>query len=270
MRCAAAELVIANVMAEHIFTDIYLPGEVDKQRAVSSTLELLAQKEPKREMLVRCQLLEELSADSEILSAVESNAFKEICKYLDHLLPAGNLLNEFHAKLKRLLREAVQLWHPLQRSESRVSAYVSVTPDMLNRDDDAWDDYDKRSNQHAVTPSPIAFQSSQPVVILFPLICANDQMVAPPMALWSDQGAFVEAKNEEDRSSVGRGAVGMNTTRSPTIQRRMSSSARSPTLQGSAQSIAGPLNGGPPVSGSHLSSASRRSDSSAKLAGNSK
>ncbi|KAB5566267.1 hypothetical protein GE09DRAFT_1186879 [Coniochaeta sp. 2T2.1] len=184
MRCAAAELVIANAMVEHIFTDIYVPDDLDRQKALASALELLASTDPRREALVRCQLLETCDVDAQSLDSICQAAFEEVCVVLDGLLPAGDPRDKFHAVLRALLGEAMELWRPLQRSETRISAHLSVALKMLNRGEDAYPDYDGANPQSA---GAAGLAGSQPVMLLFPLIYSSDQAeVCPAMALWSD------------------------------------------------------------------------------------
>lgn len=237
MRCAAAELVIANAMVDHIFTDIYIPGGIDRQKAVSATLELLVTKNPRRESLVRCQLLEEYDLDTEIISNVHQAAFKEVCDVLDDLLPADSLRNKFHSKLSALLGEALELWQPLRKSKSRVSAHLSMRTKILKRDEDAYPDYDGLRSQRTVTPGNPAFAGSEPVILLFPLICTSKEVVCSPTALWSDQGAFIEAKNEAAEHKLGMtGSVSaIDPVRPSAARRKMSTGGRMPTSPISSQ-----------------------------------
>ncbi|OIW24641.1 hypothetical protein CONLIGDRAFT_101504 [Coniochaeta ligniaria NRRL 30616] len=260
MRCAAAELVIANAMVNHIFTDIYIPGDVERQKAVSATLELLVMKNPRRESLVRCQLLAEYEIDTEILSSVHQAAFDEICKVLDDLLPAGNPRDKFHTKLDALLGEALELWRPLQKSKNRVSAHLDFNAKVLKRDEDAYADYDGPNSQGAGAPRSPGFAGSEPVLLLFPLIYTSEEVVYQATALWSDQGAFIDAKNEasEHRLSVTGSIVGaVDSTRPSAGRRRMSLGGRMPTSSTSSLPPAGTMNSSSDVSSSRLVSSRR-------------
>ena len=252
MRCAAAELVIANAMVEHIFTDIYVPNDHDRQKALSSALELLNSTDPHREALVRCQLLESFSVNDEDLDNISKAAFREICNVLDNLLPAGDPRDKFHTELNALLGEAIELWRPLQRSKTRVSAHLSISPKELTREDDAYRDYDLGP----VKAGSQGFSGSQPVMLLFPLIYASDQdLICTAMALWSDQGAFIEASNEasEDRFSMAGNMPGMTDSARPSAARRRFSV--------SGKTSSPPTAALPPASAMHRSS----SDSSSHL-----
>ncbi|KAB5582917.1 hypothetical protein GE09DRAFT_285463 [Coniochaeta sp. 2T2.1] len=255
MRCAAAELVIANTMVEHIFTDIYVPNDIDRQKALASALELLASTDPRREALVRCQLLETCDADAQSLDSICQAAFEEVCAALDGLLPAGEPRDKFHAGLSALLGEALELWHPLQWSRTRISAHLFVSPKMLNRSEDAYPDYDGVNPQSA---GGGGLPGSQPVMLLFPLIYSSGRaVICPPTALWSDQGAFIDASNEasEDRLTMAGSMVGaVDSTRSSAMRRRLSVGARQPASQPASSSLppSGVMNGASGVSGSHL------------------
>lgn len=256
MRCAAAEFVIVNAMVEHIFTDVYMPQHMDRQRAVSETLDLLQKKDARRESLVRCQLLEEYPVDKNTLSAVSDAAFVEVCSLLDGLLPAADLRNKFHDRLRALLEEALELWQPLQRSKSRVCARLWVGTESLRRED-AEPDYDGLNSQ---VPA-----MSQPVLLLFPMINTSDRIIFPATALWSDQGAFVEATKEasEDRLGVNGG---MHSARAPVSRRRTSISRRTSTSPTSSLPPAAVLSAGSGVSNSQLGS-SRRMENGTNLTG---
>lgn len=271
MRCAAAELVVINAIVNHIFTDVYIPGAVQVQKAVSTTLKLL-EKDPRRESLVRCQLLAEFEIQAETSRSVAQAALNEVCAALDSLLPAGEPRQRFHTKLAELLNDAFELWQPLQISKERVYADLSVDAQMLDRTEDSYSDYDYCGARESARPRSPTSTSTQAVHLLFPMICMGEHPIFDPKALWSDQAAFVEARSElvGDRTSV-HGSMGgaVDATRPQMARRRNSASIRMPQSPiASALPSSSLINGSSGVSGSHLVPG-RRSENGIKLTGRS-
>lgn len=233
MRCAAAEFVISSALVNHVFTDIYLPETAGAQNAISTTLQLMA---PRRESIVRCQLLAEFEATDETTSRIVEIATNEVCSTLNHLLPVGRARDDLQQMVRELFNCAVSMWRPLQKSKDRVIVEFLESLDDLERGD-RHVDYDEGSLT-GNTGQP-KNQNGQAVLPLFPQISVKDIMLIPGIALWSDQAAFIEARMEMDRLSFGR-AAGPQTSRPPVTRRRMSSSgtttrgSQSPPTKGSA------------------------------------
>jgi len=226
MRCAAAELVLINALYNHIFTDVYIPGAVQYQRAVSTTLQIL--NDPQREALVRCQLLAEFETQADTFQSVAQPASNEVCTALDSLLPAGEPRQKFQTKLAELLKDAFELWRSLQASTRRVYADMSVDPHILERDTDFYSDYDYGALRNATNPSMLA-PAGQAVQLLFPMVCIGEEVAFNPKALWSDQAAVVDARDElaAERTSIHGGVAGVpDVVRQPVARRRNSISAR--------------------------------------------
>jgi hypothetical protein len=231
---------------------------------VSTTLKLLAAKSSRRESIVRCQLLAEFEIEDETSHSVAQAAFNEICPVLDSLLPAGEPRQRFQVKLAELLRDALELWQSVQTSKHRFFADFSVDAHMLAREDDMYADYDSVSNRGAATPGSPTSTGSHAVLLLFPIIYMGEEIICPAKALWSDQGAFVEAWNEANASST-TGAP--DASRSAVPRRRNSLSVRmpqSPTASTLSSSTA--MNGSSEISTSHLTP-TRRSENGNKQTG---
>lgn len=241
IRAACAEAVIMNAIVNHVFADIYLPGYTGRQKEVSSTLALLAELNPRREALVRCQFLAEFVPSQEVVSSVMQAAFKDICFILDSLLPAGPQQDRFHTELAGLLQSAVTTWIPLQASRNRVVVDFSMNMPDLDRQEDFYSDFDKATAENG-TPQPSSPGATHTSVILmlFPLILMDGNIMAGPKALWSDQAALIEAREEVAADSArsnrlsSYGAVGLaDGHRQSSHPRRQSVSGRPGGLRSS-------------------------------------
>ncbi|KAK1764407.1 hypothetical protein QBC33DRAFT_561799 [Phialemonium atrogriseum] len=260
MRCAAAEFIISSALVNYVFTDIYLPEMAGAQNAISTTLQLMA---PRRESIVRCQLLAEFEATDETTSRIVEIATNEVCSTLNHLLPAGRARDDLQQMVRELFNGAVAMWRPLQKSKDRVIVEFLESLDDLERGD-RHVDYDEGSLTGSTGQTKN--QNGQAVLPLFPQISVKDIMLIPGIALWSDQAAFIEARMEMDRLSFGRSA-GPQTSRPPVTRRRMSSSgttargSQSPPTKGSAlfAQLDGTMSGASPASNSrnHVNPSSR-------------
>lgn len=213
MRCAAAECVVINALVNHIFTDVHIPDAVDIHRAVSTTLDHLSN-DPRRESIVRCQLLAVSESQGDNSHGVAQAASDEICTALDSLLPAGEPLRTWQAKLAGLLHDAWVLWRSVQPSLKRVSARLSFdaqTLEILDRDQDSYGDYDSGSGREAARPGSPTSTKTQVVLLLFPAICMSGDAIPlfGPIALWSDQAAYVEAGNERAPRSMSINGSGV-------------------------------------------------------------
>lgn len=267
MRCAGAEFVVINALVNHIFTDLHIPGAVNKQRAVSTTLELLS-RDTRRESIVRCQLLAVSELQDDNSHDVAQAASNEICAALDSLLPAGEPRQRWQAKLAGLLNEALELWDTVHTSSKRVSARLSFDAQILDRDKDSYREYDSGSGREAAKPGSPTSAKTQAVLLLFPMICMSDRAVPVfgPIALWSDQDAYVEAGNELARGSVSNGsAVGLPDPARPQSTRRRNSIRMPQTPVATTSSSSGAV-AGSEVTGGHLIP-SRRTENGIKSAG---
>src|SRR6266699_4103750 len=74
MRCAVAEAVIGQALADHIFVDMYIPGI---QWAVSTFLDRLAG-DSERQNIVRCQMLVGYDADDEGKQSAVNDAVNDV------------------------------------------------------------------------------------------------------------------------------------------------------------------------------------------------
>jgi hypothetical protein len=219
-----------NAIVDHIFTDTYFPGDIARQKAVSTAITLLEPRSQRREALVRCQFLSEFACDDEIIATVTQAALYDICTLLDSLLPAGQHRDAFHAQLAVLLKSAVDLWKPLQKSKHRVSADFSPDRQILERGD-SYSEYDMSSTADtAGRPLSPGSAHTSAVMILFPVIMMDGDYVADPKALWSDQAALVKARDEAMAEQNRLSGYGIPTGRAdmarPLNQRRPSIGGR--------------------------------------------
>lgn len=76
----------------------------------------------------------------------------------------------------------------------------------------------------ASRPGSPRSMNSQVVLLLFPAIAMNRQLICRPRALWSDQAAYVEARDMEQsqRLSLSGSMVGMPDMARPAARRRHS------------------------------------------------
>jgi len=215
---------------------------------------------------VRCQLLAQSEDTSETLARVVNDATREVCTALNHLLPAGRQREDFQKAVHELFEEGVTIWKPLQSSKYRVM--VEFVNDLKEFEhEDRHPDYDDASSAGPTRRNgENATVGREAVLPLFPQISIRDVILKPGIALWSDQGAFVEAKTEVDRLSVSR-AVGSQASRPPVARRRMSipRGAQSPPTKGTATFVQ--PQGTAPGSASHCPAAARSHDSPSSLVG---
>lgn len=271
MRCAAAECVVINALVNHIFTDVHIPGAVDIHRAVSTTLDHLSN-DPRRESIVRCQLLAISESQGDNSHGVAQASSKEICSVLDDLLPAGEPRKRWQAKLAGLLNDAAVLWHTVQTSLKRVSPRLSLDAQILerlDRDEDSYGDYDSSSGREAARPGSPTSTKTRAVLLLFPMICMSGHAtpVFRPIALWSDQDAYVEARNELSQGSMSINASGVGLPDPARLQstRRRNSIRKAQTPVATASSSSGAA-AGSDVAGGQLVP-SRRTENGIKSTG---
>ncbi|KAK3384651.1 hypothetical protein B0T24DRAFT_674396 [Lasiosphaeria ovina] len=195
MRCALAEYVLSKALVEHIFTDIYFPGDVGRQEAVSTVLEELEALNPCRGVVVRCQLLSVFKAGEEQHSMAVEFAKEDIFKVLSPFLPVGPIRDDFEQKIEMILREAIVVWESPQRSKNRITAELSVDSEYLERDD-CYPEYGEVNvPPNAVSPGHSDGKDTA-LVPLRPQFSTNQDILLPAVVLWRNQGATVNAMVE--------------------------------------------------------------------------
>ncbi|KAK3381721.1 hypothetical protein B0H63DRAFT_524405 [Podospora didyma] len=202
MRCAAAEAVFSKALVDHIFVDIYL-GVPSLQHAISATLDVLQSKSERRERLARSLLLAEFGPDQGKPQYAVKSAKEDCNKVLDPLIPAGPIRDAFYKSLDTLLNEAVELWEPVQRSKQRVSVELDLSLDLginIDEEEDSFPEYGAIKTREGGGGG----ERNRPVLLLRPQICMGQEILLPAVALWSNQAALVEAKDEAAAIAAAR------------------------------------------------------------------
>ena len=205
MRCALAEYVVGKALADHIFVDVAVPHSPEIQQAISTTLDFLEARTPRREAVVRCQLLASYGDDGEdeepgSSSVIIGLASKAVCAALDPLLPAGRIRDEFYSRVEDLLYEASSLWEPLRESRCRYTAEMRLDQQELVRNEDYYEDYGVQvaGKASASAPGTHAHEMTmaKAMLPLFPQISTWRNVVVPAKVLWSDQAGVLDARAE--------------------------------------------------------------------------
>ncbi|KAK1753988.1 hypothetical protein QBC47DRAFT_32982 [Echria macrotheca] len=219
MRCALVEYVFSKALADHILVDIPLPHAPDLQRAISTVCRALQSKNPRREALVRVQLLTEFGNEEAPAQAI-GNALRDVCANTEMLFPVGRVRDDFVGKIEGLLQEATVIWEPLRASRSRINTELRLEHQSLEVNEDLYMDYGGQTGD---------LSRADPLVPLFPEFTVGyDDVLCPAKALWSGQSEVVAAVAEME---VERQVARPQDATKSMLRRRLS--MRQPARQGS-------------------------------------
>jgi hypothetical protein len=191
-------------------------------KALSTVLQYLEIRDPKREQLVRRQLLVDYEVTDETREQTVRNATSDVIATLGQLLPTNPSLHGFVSTLESIFQEAMEVWEPLQRSTHRPNVNFKLDPSYFEPAEDCYAEYGPARSE---TNTGI----SSPVLQLLPEISIGDRMLMCPKVLWSDQKAVVAARLELERDRQrGEGASPSLTRRRMSVRHGASSVPQSP------------------------------------------
>ncbi|KAM0421109.1 hypothetical protein ACHAPT_011180 [Fusarium lateritium] len=186
MRCAVADAIVAETLMAHVFVPFYVPNEI---KATASAMLNFFEGDERRQTVYRCQILgsvSDLDQIDQIREDIVRKASNEVRSTLHPLVVAYKQAGFYNA-VPALFRQAVGLWADVQRSRDLTTADV---PD----DEEAGqhETYDHSSSDKTAANNA----ESSALVVLFPQVVTRGEVIFEGVALKSDQGAVLEARDE--------------------------------------------------------------------------
>jgi hypothetical protein len=225
IRCAIAEAIVAQELAEKIFRDFYV-GDKETENELSDfrkVLTFLSKEYPKEATIIRCQLVKVCNEPSKV-DALATQAAQEVCGALCYWLNDDSAQGQFVEGLRGIFVDAIGIWQHLQRTVQGAVVVMDLTPDSWIEETDTRPEYDSvtlRSEQNS--PQQPVSELAGPQAVLFPQVWAGEELLFHGFALFSTQTAVIAARVERNSQQSLRKTI--------TQRRRLSNMDRRPRME---------------------------------------